>query len=156
MATTAAAIRDAMFTLVKAIVPDIHAGQRFDPFRDEMDFRESVEKSPSSCLRRISIQFTGDREAPAVTNTRVEEVSETVEILVAYPNDARHGAYKNRGIHDVIASDIRQLHHALHVANSPAGATVIRTPDSRETVGSPVVAVLAVVRYRVDYYWSLV
>ena len=152
MATTPGAIRDAMIALVAAIDPATHGHQPFRAHREQMDFREWAEANPSSCLRRFSIMFTGDREAPLVTNGLVEEVSETVDVLVAYPNDSRHGVKPGTSVADVATSDIRQIHHALHVANSPAGATVLRLADSRDISG-PVT--FAVIRYRVDYFWSL-
>lgn len=154
MATTAGAIRDAMLALVTAITPAKHAGQKFLAHREQSDFRTHSEKNPGGCLRRFSIRNLNDRGAPAVTTGSVEEISETFEVVVAYPIDGRHGGKFLTGLDDVISSDINQIHHALHVANSPAGATVLRLSDDREMDEQAGIA-FAVIRYRVDYYWSL-
>lgn len=154
MATTAGAIRDAMIALVTAITPAKHAGQKFLAHREQADFRTQSAASPGNCLRRFSIRNLNDRGAPPVTNTSIEEVSETFEVVVAYPIDGRHGGKFLTGLDDVISSDINQIIHVLHVANSPAGATVIRLSDERESSEAEGV-VFAVIRFRVDYYWSL-
>jgi hypothetical protein len=154
MATTAAAIRNAMLLLVKAITPATHAQQKFDLYREHSDFRANMLEHPASCLRKVSIRNLNDRGAPAVTTGSVEEVSETFEVVVAYPMDGRHGSKFVTSVDDVISSDINQIHHVLHVANSPAGATVLRLTDDRE-IDEQAGVVFAVIRYRVDYYWSL-
>jgi hypothetical protein len=154
MATTAGAIRDAMIELVRDITPAKHATQKFNPYREMSDFRTWATATPAQCLRRYSIRNLNDRGAPAVTTGSVEEVSETFEVVVAYPMDGRHGSKFLTGLDDAISSDINQIHHVLHVANSPSGATVLRLTDDRE-IDEQAGVVFAVIRYRVDYYWSL-
>jgi hypothetical protein len=145
-----------MIALSKAVTPAIHATPRFLAIREEegSDIRALAESNPSGCTRRYSVRSLQDRTAPTVTNSLVEEVSETFEVVVAYARDARFGTRANLAVVDVAASDQRQIHHVLHVANSPAGATVLRLGDEIEDIsGAPVV--FAVNRYRVDYFWSL-
>lgn len=68
MATTAAAIRDAMIAIVEALTPATHAGDRFHAHRELMPIREWAEANPGACLRRFSIRALGQPRSAVVSN----------------------------------------------------------------------------------------
>lgn len=157
--TTAAAIRAAMINLVEDIVPAIHSGTRFRAHREEMPVRAAYEAKPAGCLRRFSVRFMGSTEPPAVNDTLVQEVRDTVEVVVAYPIDNRHGGVQLLGLDDVIADDARLIERTIGppgyatLAGLVAPCTVMwEQPNERESGQSVAFSVL---RYRVDYFRSL-
>lgn len=152
MPTTPGAIRDAMLALVVAITPATHAGQKFVAYREQLPgHRTWSNANPASCLRRVSVDNDGSQAPPTVVSSDTIETSETFTVTVSYPIDSRHGVKPITSVKDLIESDRNQIQHALHVANSPAGATVIALGDEIEwTEGDPVA--FGVIRYRVDYY----
>jgi hypothetical protein len=138
MTTTAAAVRDAMLTLVEAITPAVHAQTRFERFREQVDFRTWAEQHPDACLRRVSIRSTGDVTPPAVTNTDIEWVSTELECVVAYPTSGRFGANHLTELDDAISSDMQKIEHRIGTngyaayASQTAGATVTTIEASRD------------------------
>lgn len=160
MATTPSAIRNRMATLVVAITPAIHAGQKFQQVREEMPFRDWVEQNPTA-VRRFSIRNLGDTTQALVTSTQLERVEETILFEVCYPKTWRHNVpgtgTELLGLDDVIASDAVKIEATIGVAASDATlkslATIFRVADvSREDVGASVVLSIS---YRVEYARSL-
>lgn len=157
MATTAGAIRDRMISLIEDITPAIHAGQKFRAHREESDFREASNGNPPGCLRRFSVTFGGDTTQALVTDHQTERVEETVEVVIAYGTDWRHGGIQRLGLHDAMASDAKKIDAAIGVASSDSTlkglATVFRNDSkSREDAG-PVQ--FSVITYRIEYARSL-
>ena len=157
--TTAKTIRDTIIGLIEDRVPAIHSGQRFRAHRQEIPFRDSAEAQPASCLRRFSVDFLGSTEPPAVNDTLVQEVRDTIEIVIAYPNDGRHGALHLHGLADVIADDARLIEKTVGppgystLAGLVAPCTVMwEQPNERERSGPVTFSIL---RYRCDYFRSL-
>lgn len=157
MATTAGAVRDRMISLVEDITPAIHAQQKLRAHREQNDFREASGAVPGSCLRRFSITFLGDTTQALVTDYQTERVEETVEVVIAYPTDWRHGGTQQLGLHDVMASDAKKIDATIGVAASDSTlkglATIFRNDSkSREDAGPVQFSVIA---YRIEYARSL-
>jgi len=108
---TPGAIRDAIIARVASLVPPMHSSVRYVAHREEIDFRRWADANPGAALRRYTVETIGDTTDPVVSSTLLERVTESMELVVAYPNDARH---RNRlGLHDAISSDLRYLtYHA--------------------------------------------
>lgn len=163
--TTPAAIRNAAAGLIDSITPAIHAGKGFVRYRQQKPgLRAWAEAHPGECLRRFSVSFLRDVQPPAVNDTLVQEVSDTLEIVVAYPNDARHNTANGTdmdGLEDVILDDLKRIEARVGppgyatFAGLVAPACVIK--DQPETTeGTPDDPVwFGVLRYRVDYFRSL-
>lgn len=157
--TTASAIRTEVMRLIADITPSVHAHQRFQQHREELPIRPWAEAHPEACLRRVSVRFGGSTEPPAVNDTRVQEVSDTMEIVVAYPVSWRHGGRQQLGLDDVIADDARLIEAAVGppgyaaVASLVAPATVLWEQSNEREESGPVQ--FSVLRYRVDYFRSL-
>jgi hypothetical protein len=163
--TTPKTIRNTVAGLIEDITPAIHSGQDFKRYRQQKPgFRAWALANPTQCLRRFSVAFLRDVQPPAVNDTLVQEVSDTLEIVVAYPNDGRHNtanAEEMDGLEDVILSDQRLIEADVGppgyatFAGLVAPACVIK--DQPETTeGEPDDPVwFGVIRYRVDYWRSL-
>jgi hypothetical protein len=156
VATTGAAIRDAMIALVEAITPSTHAGDKFIAHREVQPLRDWAEANPGGCLRRFSIRSTGQPRPAPVSTTLVEETSDTFEIVVAYPTDGRQGEDWLLDLDDAIESDQTSIHKTIGppgYASLTATATVIHEDPFTREDGSPVT--FGVIRYRVDWYRSV-
>ena len=157
MATTPDAITDQMISLVEDITPALHAVQKFRAHREEMDFRDWALASPASCLRRFSITFGGDTPQALVTSGQLERTEETVEVVVAYPTDFRHGGTQLAGLRKTISRDAKQIEAAIGVCATDTTlkslASIFRNDGtSRESAG-PVH--FGVITFRVEYARSL-
>jgi hypothetical protein len=161
MATaTRSAIREAMLDqLEQSLTPAIHAGQKFRRHREETPVRDWAEQHPGECLRRVSIRFVGSTEPPAVNDTLVHEVTDTVEIVVCYPKDWRHGGDQLAGLEAVIDDDARLIEkrigssgYSTNCASTAAATCLWIQPNERET-GEAVM--FGVLRYRIDFFRSL-
>jgi hypothetical protein len=153
MATTAAAVRDAMLTLVEAITPAVHAQTRFERWREQVDFRTWAEQHPDACLRRVSIAY-GNRSPAAVANTLVEENAWPFEVTIAYPTSHRFGTDGRNDLRDTITSDLRQIYRTIGppgYASLTASATVLDDGDGFE-IGDSVS--FGVQRFNVQFYRS--
>jgi hypothetical protein len=148
MATTGAAIRDAMIALVEAITPSTHAGDKFVAHREVQPFRDWADANPGGCLRRFSIRSTGALTPPEATNTDIEWVSTDFACVVAYPVNGRQGEDWLLDLDDVIEADLRAIEHRIgtngyaNYAQQTAGATVTTTGTAREEGGAVVYGVL--------------
>lgn len=157
MATTADAIRSRMAALIAAIVPAVHAGQRFVESRYEDEFRPHYEANPAGCLRRFAVLPSGDTTQALVTSTQLERNEETMLVEVVYNVDWRHGGRQLAGLYAAIASDAKQIDAAVGPPSSDATlkglATIFRTTDySRERSG-PVVFLS--IPFRIEFARSL-
>lgn len=162
MATTPGAIRNRMVALITAIVPALHAAQRFAQYREQSPLADHAEQNPSACLRRFSVRSGGDTSQSLVTDHVVERVEESIVVQVTYPLDWRHngaspGGVQLLGLDDLIASDAKQIEAAIGVPSADSTlkllATIFRPGEvERETAG-PVV--ILTIRYRVEYARSL-
>jgi hypothetical protein len=160
--TTAAAIRNAVSGLIRDITPAIHSGKAFLEHRHEMPIEDWAEANPTSSLRRYSVRFAGSTEPPAVNDTLVQEVRDTMIVIIAYENNWRHNTANGQqllGLDDVIADDARLIEKTIGppgyaaFAGLVAPATVMWEQANERDVRSAVT--LSVLRYRVDYFRSL-
>lgn len=154
MSTTAAAVRDAMLTLIEAVTPAIHAQTAFRRHREQAEFRAWAEQNPGACLRRVSIDY-GDRQAAAVSTTLVEENSWTFTVTVAYPTSSRFGSDARYDLRDTITSDLRQIYRVIGppgYASFTAPATVL---DGGEDIEIGETVSFGTLTFRVDFYRSL-
>lgn len=157
MATTPGAIVDRMAYLVERVTPAIHSALPFRWFREELDFREAMTAKPASCLRMFSIVHGGDTSQALVTDTLVERVEETIECVIAYPADFRHGGRQLQGLRVAMSTDAVTVEKTIGVVASDSTlknlATIFRVdPISREVAG-PVL--FTVITLRVEYARSL-
>ncbi len=158
MSTTQAAIRDSMIASVRGLTPTYHAAEKFRQHRDRLDLRAWAAQNPASCLRLFSVRFVADLEPPTVSDTESEMVTRSIEVVVAYPADGRHGKdLELRDLDDVIEEDLRMIDDTIgtngfaHLAGTNPGATVITDGDAREDGGAVTFGVL---RMRCHYYRS--
>ncbi len=153
MATTAAAIRDAMIALVEDITPATHAADKFHAHLEQADFRDWAQSNPGAALRRFSIRSLGQFEAALVSDTRVEETGDTFEIVVAYAPNGRHGTKFLTDLDDAIESDQVKIHAVIGppgYASFTAPATVMHSESFAREDGTGVT--FSVVRYSVRWY----
>jgi hypothetical protein len=163
MATTPDAIVDRMAALVVAVAPTTHSTQRFVQHREEMDFREWALANPSACLRRFSIVFLGDTSQALVTSGELERVEESIECVIAYPADFRHGGRQLHGLRTTMSKDAVTVEKTIGVVASDTTlkslATIFRVADiSRESgtgADGRVVVLFTVIPLRVEYARSL-
>ena len=157
MATTPGAIVDRMAYLVERVTPAIHSALPFRWFREELDFREAMTAKPSGCLRMFSIVHGGDTSQALVTSNELERVEESIEIVIAYPADFRHGGRQLQGLRAAMSKDAVTVEKTIGVAASDATlknlASIFRVDStSRESAG-PVL--FTVIPLRVEYARSL-
>lgn len=90
---TLEAIRDRVYTLIESQTPTTLSADKFRRYRNEggADFPAWVEVNAPGALRRFQVREVGDDELPDVSDTTTERVQATLEILVAYPQNARTG-----------------------------------------------------------------
>lgn len=113
MATTSAAIRDRMITVVQALTPTTLADTPFRAHREAGDFREWAMSHANACLRRFSIRDTFLTDTPDATNLDVEWVTTTMEFACAYPTTYRAGPDGMRDSDDLIEQDMHAIQHAI-------------------------------------------
>lgn len=116
--TTAAAIRDRAEVVVKAITPTSDSLLAFTPWVKEagQKFREAMEQNPAGAHRMYEVRTTGKDSELEVTNEDVEEHMVEVEVIVAYPQDARWGDDKARK--RVMDQDRHAIEDAIGVRGS--------------------------------------
>jgi len=107
MASTQAAIRDRVRTLIEGTTPTVLAGDKFRSHRNEQgaDFIAWAEANPAAALRRFQARFDGSEDPPEVSNTDTDLRHATMVILIAYPHNARYGADQAMDRDDCIDSD---------------------------------------------------
>lgn len=163
--TTPAAIRNAVAGLIDDITPAIHAGHKFLRHRRQKPgHRTWASAHPGECTRRYSVAFLHDVQPPAVNDTLVQEVSDTLEIVVSYANDARFNTPNGTdldGLEDVILNDLRQIEAVVGppgyatFAGLVAPACVIKDQPETTEGGEDDPVMFGVLRYRIDYFRSL-
>lgn len=126
--TTPGAIRDIIIARIAGLTPPLHSRDRFVAHREEVAIRDWAAKSPAAALRRFTVETAGDTSDPTVTAVTIEQVSESFDIVIAYPSTARFA--DRLGLNDVIASDLR---HVTYHAGT-AGFSI--TPTSNATIVS--------------------
>lgn len=115
-AMTIEAIRDRMITLVTAATPTVLSDDKFRHVLDEGngDFREWAEQNPQGAFRRFQVQDSGsDDGLPTYSAIDVEERNATMEVVIAYPHNARTGKQWNRDRKDAMDADWRKLYTIL-------------------------------------------
>lgn len=107
MPTTEAAIRDHMISLITALVPTVNQEDRFRVYQNERegDFLSFAQASGPGSFRRFQVRDTGTGGPPLVTNTDVELVEVTFDVLVAYPHNHRTGPQNALDRDDAIRAD---------------------------------------------------
>lgn len=108
--TTLEAIRDGMITILEGLAPSIHSSVKFEKELGEIGFEMWAENNPASAFRRFSLLRTGAGDWPSITNTDVEERTERVVLVIAYPRTfAKYGDQNVRDCDDVIDADLRLI-----------------------------------------------
>lgn len=160
--TTAMTIRNTIAGLIEDISPSIHRQQKLRRHTEQLALRPWAEANPAACLRVFSVRFEGSTEPPAVNDTLVQEVRDTIEIVVAYPLDWRHGGGQTGqllALDDVIADDARLIERTVGppgyatLAGLVAPACVMWEQANARDSGEFVA--FSVLRYRCDYFRSL-
>lgn len=137
--TTTKAIRERIIELVRAIVPEILAEDRFRLFRGEgdADFVEAAASQGAGALRLFQVRDTGNWEAPEVSTMNLSGRRVTFEVLVAYPHTNRAGAANALDRDDAIRADERALERLVgltgynNFAGAHPNATPLETASSR-------------------------
>lgn len=112
MATaTLEAIRDRGYGLLEALTPTTLPRDKFRRYRNEggADFRGWAEDNIPGALRRVQIREAGDETPPDVSDTVTERIRTTLEILIAYPQNARYGAANAMDRDDVMQQDWKSI-----------------------------------------------
>ncbi len=117
MASTAAAIRDRIRSLIEALTPTSDAGVKFRSYRNEgsADFVDWAEKNPAAALRRFQARDNGSEDPPEVSNADTDMRHVTYAILIAYPHTARHGADQALDRDDVMHEDFKKIEQAIGI-----------------------------------------
>lgn len=115
MPTTEEEIRDYMIALIRGLTPRLLEHDRFEVYRDEedADFVEWTEAHVQGSLRRFQVRSTGSIPPPDVTNTDVEALTVTFQILVAYPQTHRAGRDNARDRDDMMSADLHQIQQTV-------------------------------------------
>lgn len=137
--TTPAAIRDVITARIEGLTPPTFGANLYRPHRhDRMDLRAWAAANPAACLRVFAVETRGDTAEVEVTMVTQEQVRETFEIVIAYPESNRFGTLQ--GLHDVIASDLRHLDYYAGTTGfsvtPTSNATIISKQYSREQDGA--------------------
>lgn len=109
MATTSAAIRDEMITLLQALTPLALAATPYRVHREAGDFRQWAVEHANACMRRFSVRDNFIVTMPDVTGLDLEWVQTTFTLVVAYPATYRAGADGMRDSDDLIEKDMHQI-----------------------------------------------
>jgi hypothetical protein len=141
MTTTSAAIRNRMLTVIEAITPATDSSVAFRRHREEINFRDWADATPTGCLRRFAVRDLGDARPALVSNTDVELVRAIFEVVIAYPLSYRFGTGINLlGVEDVIDQDRHRVEHAVGMrgyanftAATGAEAAWVEGETARET-----------------------
>ena len=145
-----------MIVLVQALTPTTLSSDRFLAHREGGDLRTWAEAHPTACLRRFSIRNLGDCAPAVVSDTRVEETSDTFEVVIAYAPNGRHGPNFLTEVDKAIESDQTQVHKTIGppgYASLTATATVMHQDGFSREDGNGVT--FSVIRYAVAWYRSL-
>jgi hypothetical protein len=143
---TMAAIRTEIIARIEAIAPSAMADVAFLPYVDDSaisdDLRTWAQANPGACLRRFDVEALGDTDEVAVSWVTAERVTESAEIVVAYPRDNRFGDLA--ALFDAIATDLAAIDEyagtrgfsvdPIAAANSAAIVTEAPTREAGEGV----------------------
>ncbi|MBK7823417.1 MAG: hypothetical protein IPJ61_20740 [Tessaracoccus sp.] len=137
--TTPAEIRTVIIARIAALTPPTHGANLYTAHRDDrLDLRAWAAANPLGCLRRFDVETRGDTSSPEVTMVTLEQVRETFDIVIAYPESNRFSG--RRGLDDVIASDLRHIDYYAGTTGfsitPTSNATIISTQYSREQDGA--------------------
>lgn len=102
--TTYRSILDAQLAQVESTAPTDHTAFPFRRHREKDEFEVWAELHPNAAFRRFDIRRILDEEFPEVSNTDVEEVTATQELLVAYPMTMT-GVYQTPRDRDVLMDE---------------------------------------------------
>lgn len=107
MASTQAAIRDRVHSLIESLVPASDSAVKFRRYRNEggARFQDDMEISSAGALRRFQARADGGEDPPEMSDTQTDLRHFSVVILVAYPHTGRHGADQALDRDDVIDQD---------------------------------------------------
>lgn len=117
MASTAAAIRDRVRTLIEALLPTQLSADKLRSSRNEAgaDFQDWAEKNPTSALRRFQARDDGEEDPPEVSNTDIDLRHFSIVVLVAYPQNARYGADQAMDRDDAMDTDWGLINRAIGI-----------------------------------------
>jgi hypothetical protein len=153
---TAEAIRDQILTLIEGITPTSLSGDKFRRYRNEggADFEEWANRQPTAAFRRVQARQVGEDEPPTVSNTTTEEVKLTIQILVAYSQNARAGSTNALDRDDAINKDWKSINAKVGIYGrgnfsstndcTPRGATMTMERGN----GIDMMTILAVFTYQ--------
>ncbi len=110
-ATTEELLRDTIIAVIAGLDPTLLSGDRFIPYRNEGvgDFVEWADANPAGAFRRFQVRAVGETLPPAVSNTDIELLTVTFQILIAYPQNARYGEHAALDRDDVRKADEQQI-----------------------------------------------
>ncbi len=113
--TTAAAIRDRIYTVIEGLTPSRVSGDRFERYLNELgaDFEAWAEAHSTGARRRFQVRRDGGIPAAAVSNNDIEERQVTFRILVAYPQLHRDGPDNAMDRDDSIDADQNAIERAI-------------------------------------------
>lgn len=118
MATaTLEAIRDRVYTLIESQTPPSLTRDKFRRYRNEegANFRDWADSQLAGAFRRFQVREASDDNLPDVSDTTVERVRTTLEILVAYPQTARTGPANAMDRDDVMNQDWKLINAAVGI-----------------------------------------
>lgn len=115
--TTLEAIRDQQETVILGLVPGSSASDAFRLYRAHVDFRSWSEQNTQACFREFNIEDQGDRDdsSETVSNMDQEEVTASLELVIAYPHDYNYGYENRRDMLDMMRQDAEQIRLAIGI-----------------------------------------
>lgn len=143
-ATTPQSIRDRAIAVIEALVPTSDAGVPFRAYRNEAgaDFQGWAEKFPAGCRRRFQVRTVGNTFTPPISNTDGEEHQVTLNVLVAYPQNARDGIKQALDRDDTLDEDAFQIDKAIGMLGRANFS--YPHPDACWIEGSPIARIVGV------------
>lgn len=157
--TTGDAVATAIATRIAALVPTLHAGDKFREITYEQGLRSFALAQPGGCLRRFSVMPGPDIEGPDVTDGLTEAVWQDMIVEVAYPTDWRLGAKQLRGLVAAIDADRSQIAKSVGTNGyatyaAVAGSPTVQTAPNGETRDDLGPVQIGIVRLRTRYFRS--
>lgn len=116
-ATTEAAIRTQVASLIAAMVPTSSSSRRFVEHHYEQDFLLWIDKGTAEAsFRRFSVRDELASSDPEVTNTDEEWRVVMLEVLVGYPRTFKYGKGGDRAMDEVMRQDLTKLERSIGLA----------------------------------------
>jgi hypothetical protein len=155
--TTLQAMRATALTQIEGLTPVSGTDVSFVRSEGRGDFRAWAELNRQAAHRRFTINNNWDWEQPPVSNSDVEQMQGTVEVVVAYPEDGRYSGGVGDGaeldLQDIMDEDFESIDNVVGArATAYADGSWVFVSAGREDGEGISFLVLT---YRYHYYRSV-